>query len=215
MADLFEQYYIPPVVSDTSAFSNTADSSTAVAQTDLSSANYSASDNNSSGWLLQQNGNAVLNNVVIKGALTAIAGGVIGGFSIGATFIKDTGDSFGLNTSGDWRIWAGSTLANIVNAPFRIKYDGTGFIGGWNIGTTTLSSLNGDLILDGTNDEIKSSDYNEGTSGFLVSKNLIEAQNLIARGIMRGTTFAYNIINAIGGQMMVASADCLAEDIIN
>jgi hypothetical protein len=49
-------------------------------------------------------------------------------------------------------------------------------------------------------------------SGFKISPTLIEAENLIARGTMRGSVFAYDIVNAVGGQLMVANADTLASD---
>lgn len=57
-----------------------------------------------------------------------------------------------------------------------------------------------------------SNDYQAGVSGFRVSSPLIEAENLLSRGTMRGSTFAYDMISAIGGQLMIANAGALSED---
>lgn len=77
-----------------------------------------------------------------------------------------------------------------------------------------LGATSGNYItLDGANQRIQSSNYSAGLNGFLVSPNLIEAQNLQARGIMQGATFQYNVVSCVGGQMMVANADVLDADL--
>ncbi|MBI4137442.1 hypothetical protein HY469_05260 [Candidatus Roizmanbacteria bacterium] len=76
------------------------------------------------------------------------------------------------------------------------------------LGPTTGNSI----ALDGANLRIRSSNYVTGVSGFTVEPTLIEAENLVARGIMRGSTFQYDIISAIGGQLMCANADVLSTD---
>lgn len=77
-----------------------------------------------------------------------------------------------------------------------------------------LGATSGNYItLDGANQRIQSSNYSAGLNGFLVSPNLIEAQNLQARGIMQGATFQYNVVSCVGGQMMVANADVLDVDL--
>ena len=86
---------------------------------------------------------------VITDNFTLISGGVVtsnvvqvgsevGGISAGIS---------GVYTSGltDIRFWAGSSYANRGTAPFRVRQDGavfatSGTIGGWTLGSTTLSS---------------------------------------------------------------------------
>lgn len=76
-----------------------------------------------------------------------------------------------------------------------------------------LGPTSGDYVtLDGANLRLRSSTYVAGVSGFTVEPGLVEAQNLVARGIMRGSTFMYDVISAVGGQMMVANSDVLASD---
>lgn len=69
------------------------------------------------------------------------------------------------------------------------------------------------ILLDGLNQIIKSSNYSAGLDGFYISPDLIEAQNIQARGIMQGTTFQYDVVSCVGGQMMVANADVLDGDL--
>lgn len=101
-----------------------------------------------------------------------------------------------------------------------------GYLGGWVISATKLTSTSGNVELDSTNetitvgtitidgasDRIRSSNYVTGVSGFTIEPNLVEAENIIARGTMSGSTFKYDVISAVGGQMMVADADALASD---
>lgn len=104
---------------------------------------------------------------------------------------------------------------------------GSATIGGWSINDTTiykagitLDSANkritlgasNELILDGTNKKIYSSNYAAGVSGFFIDSDKIEAENIIARGTLRGVNFSYDQISAVGGQLMVANADTLAVD---
>lgn len=76
-----------------------------------------------------------------------------------------------------------------------------------------LGATSGNYItLDGVNLRIRSSNYSAGVSGFTIEPTLIEAENLVARGTMRGVSFKYDVISSIGGQMMVANSDVLASD---
>lgn len=63
----------------------------------------------------------------ITGTINADSG-TIGGFDIGADYIRDVADSFGLastvTVSPDVRFWAGNTFANRNIAPLRIYEDG-------------------------------------------------------------------------------------------
>lgn len=110
-----------------------------------------------------------------------------------------------------------------------------GILGAWNVTNFNLRSGNSDassaVLLDPTNSQIRlgattgdyitldgvlkqivSSNYQAGTSGFKISPDLIEAENVVARGTLRGVTFINDVISAVGGQLMVANASSLAED---
>lgn len=86
--------------------------------------------------------------LTITGAVTATTG-AIGGFSIGADYIRDSVNSFGMASTvtggDDVRFWAGDTFANRAIAPFRITEAGSlfstsGTIGGFTLSATTLSA---------------------------------------------------------------------------
>lgn len=68
------------------------------------------------------------------------------------------------------------------------------------------------ITLDGANLRVRSSNYTTGVSGFTIEPTLIEAENIVARGIMRGSTFMYDVISAVGGQVIIANSDTLASD---
>lgn len=81
----------------------------------------------------------------------------IGGFQIGADYIRDVANSFGLASTvtggDDVRFWAGATFANRATAPARITEAGvatfsSGTVGGWTMGTTTLTG--GNALLSNT-----------------------------------------------------------------
>ncbi len=60
----------------------------------------------------------------ISGTITATAG-TIGGFVIGANYIRDIGDTFGMTTydtgtNEEVRIWSGASFANRETAPFAV-----------------------------------------------------------------------------------------------
>lgn len=63
----------------------------------------------------------------ITGVINATSG-TIGGFDIGADYIRDSANSFGLASAvtggDDVRFWAGDTFANRATAPFRIYESG-------------------------------------------------------------------------------------------
>jgi len=85
-----------------------------------------------------------------------------------------------------------------------------GKIGGWLIENGKLSTNK--IEIDSNNSRIRSTNYQTGTRGFTIQDDLVEAENAIIRGTIRGGTFAYDKVNAIGGQMLVCNADTLAED---
>jgi hypothetical protein len=65
--------------------------------------------------------------VTKAGAVTATSG-AIGGFDLGADYIRDAANSFGLASTvtggDDVRFWAGNTFANRATAPFRLTEAG-------------------------------------------------------------------------------------------
>lgn len=89
-----------------------------VEQGSLQSGNYAAG---SAGWRLTPRG------AEINGEFFADSG-EIGGFVIGADYLRDAADSMGLAsvvTGGDdVRFWAGATFANRASAPFRVTEAG-------------------------------------------------------------------------------------------
>ena len=109
-----------------------------------------------------------------------------------------------------WQI-EGDGDAEFNNVTIRgTIYATLGEIGGWSIDATRIYSAT--MEMDSDNEWIKSADYAAGISGFLISADLVEAENLVARGIMKGATFQYDVVSAIGGQLMVSNADALEDD---
>ena len=111
----------------------------------------------------------------------------------------------------------------------------SGRIANWYINTNTLSSgpdeatsnvlidsanslirlgpTSGNYItVDGANQRIRSSNYLINVRGFTIEPTLVEAENIVARGIMKGATFQYDVVSAVGGQVVVANSDVLASD---
>jgi len=79
--------------------------------------------------------------LTIAGTLSATAG-TIGGFSIGADYIRDTANTFGLSSTvtggDDVRFWAGDTFANRSTAPLRITESGKLYATGAVVNGSTL-----------------------------------------------------------------------------
>lgn len=95
-----------------------------------------------------ESGALVATNATITGTITATSG-TIGGFSIGADYIRDSANSMGLASTvtggDDVRFWAGDTFANRASAPFRVTEGGaiaaiSGTIAGFTLSSTTLTS---------------------------------------------------------------------------
>lgn len=169
MSEITNQYEIPIPEPIEWALTSSGGNSI-VSQGNLQSGNYSAN----SGYQFTPNGDAILNNAFIRGKITATAGGVIGGFDIGADFIRDTGNSFGLSSAittwDDIRFWAGATLANFASAPLRVteawaiyassadvtgKITATsGAISSWTVNAQELSSANNKIKLQATAERI-------------------------------------------------------------
>ena len=91
-----------------------------------------------SGWIIRADGSVEFGTGVFRGDITGASGtftgtitattGSIGGFDIGADYIRDAANSFGLAStvtgSDDVRFWAGNTFANRAQAPFRVTEAG-------------------------------------------------------------------------------------------
>lgn len=175
-------------------------------------------------------------NVYVSGTVVASLG-TIGGFSIGTDYIRDAANSFGLAStvtgSDDVRFWAGGTYANRATAPFRVTEAGvvtatSGTIGGFTLSSTALTATNliidagnqkitlgasgTTITIDAANKVIQSSDYSTGVSGFYISNDLIETQNIRARGILSTTVFRKDVVSVVGGNLMVSNADTLDAD---
>ncbi len=112
-----------------------------------------------------------------------------------------TANSFHVDTAG--LLWSGANVANKATAPVRLNPTGEMTLG---------SPSSTHLQLSGPSVYIKSSNYVTGSVGFSISPTLVEAENIIARGTMSGSAFKYDVISAIGGQVMVANSDVLSID---
>lgn len=95
---------------------------------------------------------------VTTGGLLKATSGTVGGWTLGSTLLNSGNVGFyaPVTTTGEVAIYAGSTFANRATAAFRVNYDGsvvassatisgditatTGSIGGFKIGTATLST---------------------------------------------------------------------------
>ncbi len=95
-------------------------------------------------YLDGQTGYAEFANVYISGGITVIAGGTLGGFTVGSDYLIDLANTFGLAstvTAGDdVRFWAGNTYANRAIAPFRVTESGVVTSTGSSVITSRLST---------------------------------------------------------------------------
>lgn len=82
--------------------------------------------------------------LTVVGAVSISAGGTIGGFDVGADYVRDAANSMGLAStatgSDDVRFWAGDTFANRATAPFRVYESGAVVA---TSATITIASLGG------------------------------------------------------------------------
>jgi len=139
--------------------------------------------------------NATISGSITTSSLTA-SGGTIGGFTITSTSLTAGSGTtaVGLSSSGTYAIYAGN--ATPASAPFRVGFDGaltasnatisgtitatTGFIGGWTVSSTTLSS--GNISLDAGNTRIQA-----GPSGATYVR--ISPSGIVGVDSILGTTF--------------------------
>lgn len=146
--------------------------------------------------------------LTITGSISATTG-TIGGFDVGADYVRDAANSFGLASTvtggDDTRFWAGDTFANRATAPFRVTEagvltaNGGGTIGGISLGSNYLRSSN---FVTGA----------LGKGFNIASDGTAEFQDVKMRGTLRTSIFEKNTISAIGGNMLVTPADTLGAD---
>lgn len=117
-------------------------------------------DSSGNAWWGATTLGAATAKILNTGAAT-FSSGSIGGFDLGADYIRDAANSMGLASTvtggDDVRFWAGSTFANRATAPARVTESGvatftSGTIGGWTLGATTLTATN--IVLDSGNKQI-------------------------------------------------------------
>lgn len=168
-----------------------------------------------SGWRIDSNGDVEFNNGNFRGDISGATGHFTGTVDVHSLNIPDavSVNSFHVDASGN--IWSGAVTFDMATNSFAVSAAGSArirdaIIGGWTVGATTIISAG--IILDSGNNDIHSSNYVLGVSGFKISPTLIEAENINARGTLRGSTFKYDVISAVGGQLIIANADTLASD---
>jgi hypothetical protein len=109
-------------------------------------------------------------------------------------------------------IWMGDSA--FANAVFSVDPTGqmiahAGRIGGWYIGTNTLSSTN--LILDSLNQYIESADFISGSAGrgWRLDPTTAQFGDIRARGKITCSVFEKEAISSVGGNLLVLDSDVL------
>ena len=153
-------------------------------------------------------------NAYIEGEIEA-ASGLIGGFEIGADYIRDVANSMGLASTvtggDDVRFWAGDTFANRATADFRVTESGLLTATGATI-EGALTATTGELIdldVSGTltlvsAGIIESDNYAAGLAGWQIDyAGNAEFANIHARGRVDTAVFQYDQISAVAGSILV------------
>ena len=155
-------------------------------------------------------GNSAGDKMTWDGNTLTITGSLVAG-QIHIPDKDTTANSFHVDTTGN--MWIGCTntdfFADNENADVYFLNTGDGFIR-QNLQVGASSGTHIDI--DGVNGVIQSSNYAVGAAGFKISPEVIEAENLRARGSLQGATFQYDIISAIAGQLMVSNSDVIDVD---
>jgi len=156
---------------------------------------------------IDSSGNLTASSATLSGTITATAG-AIGGFDIGADYIRDAANSFGLAStvsgSDDVRFWAGATFANRATAPARITEGGIAtFTDAVLAGTITFDSGTGvpfyDVTLDASLANGLTISREVRAPGFISSGTVL----LTGSNVVQVTTGAYQI-QGIGASMINA-----------
>lgn len=129
---------------------------------------FSAGPTGSPTVTITQAGVLTATGAIITGTITATTG-TIGGFDIGADYIRDTANSFGLASTvtggNDVRFWAGDTFVNRGTAELRIYEDGS--IVGTNATFTGALYATSGWIGSATALVYESQGINTGITGFI------------------------------------------------
>lgn len=171
-------------------------------------------------------------SVTLAGVIRGIAG-FIGGFEIGATYIRNVGNTFGLSSEStgadDIYFWAGTTYLDRANAEFWVTESGairaqSGTIGGWSLTATTFSSggisLDStaetitvgsgtpNIVIDGVNKRIRTSTYSTGLRGFSLEGDTGNAEfnNINARGEFHSQVLSYGEVHVNAGSQIVSKS---------
>src|SRR3990167_10432725 len=108
----FKQYKLKTITSEEAGSSIPVSGGTVLKTGSYSSPNFATGQ---TGWRLNDDGSAEFTDITTSGGITATSGS-IGGFSIGADYLRDVANSFGLasTVSGgdDVRFWAGAAFAD-------------------------------------------------------------------------------------------------------
>lgn len=165
---------------------------------------------------------------------------VIGGWNITADTLYAGATSTYIGLKPGTGIWLGNET--FLSAPFSIDANGvvhahSGTVGGWILGTTEIktnaTSDNANVLLDKTNEllrigsvassyitidganrKIFTSDYTSGAlgSGWAITTELAEFQNIRARGKITSSVFEKDTISAVGGNFLIQDSDILNAD---
>jgi hypothetical protein len=170
---------------------------------------YVKSDNyvaGSTGWSIKGDGSAEFSNVTVRGYVAATSG-TVGGWTINATSLQDTGGLVGMSsavTAGDdIRFWAGNVVP--ASAPFYITEGGvikatSGTIGPWTLSATAISTGAFDTLNTlyfGTSGLSLSNTFKVSTAGALTATGASISGTLTATaGTIGGFTLASNSLYA-------------------
>lgn len=152
--------------------------------------------------------------LTVNGIINATSG-TIGGFDIGADYIRDTANSFGLASTvtggDDVRFWAGDTFANRATAPFRIYESGVITVGqGASYQYNNVRMISGITALDNFffgpsgNFTMSGSGNFAAGNGAFIDNTIGDANTAVGSNVLaNNTTGSANI--AIGGDCMAAN----------
>lgn len=139
----------------------------------------------------------------------------VGGWSITNTLLYGGTGSQYIGLQPGVGIWMGdpafATSVFSVDPTGQMKAH-AGRLGGWYIGTTTLSSTN--LVFDSDNERIESADFVSGAlgTGWRIEKNVAEFNNIRARGKITTSVFEKESISSVGGNLLISDSDLLNAD---
>ena len=146
----------------------------------------------------------------MTGSRFLFQGGKISGsdieISVGtASLVSDSGVEI---SGSSFHLLRGNITASNVDLSGKITAT-SGEIGGWEIGSSQITSSN--LILDSAG-SIETSDYESDVRGWRISSDNsgeAEFQNVKIRGTLSTTVFEKETVNAVGGQLLIANSTAL------